>query len=85
VDELVTAIERDRQDKKYFYLGTQKIVQQDVFTILTKVNRRQPNEYTRNPAFSLPNRKLFAAPAAKDETPKEDLTPKEDPFIIDDM
>jgi hypothetical protein len=76
VDALVTAIERDNQNKKFFYLGTQKIVQQDVFTILTKVNRRQPNEYTRHPTFSVPNRRVFSFSTPP---PKEDTTPKEDP------
>ncbi len=63
VDDLMTAIERDNKvGKKLLYVGTQKIAQQDVFTIITKVNRRLPNEYTRFPAFSPPNRNLLAAP-----------------------
>lgn len=78
VDDLVTAIERDNPGKRYFYLGTQKRVQQDVFTIETKVIRRQPNEYTRYPAFSPPNRKLFAPPP-----PKDDMPPKEEPVVTD--
>lgn len=75
VDALVTAIEQDSSGRKY-YTDTQKLTQQDVFTVTTRVHRRTPAEYTRVPVFSSPPRKLVI-PTAKDkeETPPKGVAP----------
>jgi Tfp pilus assembly PilM family ATPase len=66
---LVAAIDRENTSKKY-YVGTQKTLGgiggggtdfRHLYTVFTRVNRRPPEEYTRQPTFSPPPRKAAAA------------------------
>jgi Tfp pilus assembly PilM family ATPase len=77
---MVTAIERENTDRLKFYLRTDKKIDpqttaslgafNQLFTVLTKVNHRNPGDYTRQPGFTAPSRKPSAAapaPAATDD------------------
>ena len=77
---LLTAFDRDNTAGKKYYVGSQKLVgglatgntaYNQLFTLVTKVNHREPGEYTRSAAFTPPPRRGGPPPAAAedDETP----------------
>ena len=73
VDRIQLAINRDNTDKARYYVGANVIPVNSLgtnpnfsqlFTIVTKVNHRQPDQYTRQPAgFTTPKRRATASPA----------------------
>ena len=73
VDRIVLAINRDNTEKSRYYIGTNKLTVgslgsnpnfNQLFTIVTKVNHRQPDQYTRQPAgVTTPKRRATASPA----------------------
>lgn len=75
---LLTAFDRDNAGGKKYYVGAQKTsaglatggtAYNQLFTLVTKVNHRDPKEYTRAAAFTPPPRRAAAPPAEDDDGP----------------
>ena len=72
---LTSAFEADNRGKAKFYLNTEKKIgpvaantaYNQTFTITTKVNHRQPEQYTRFPQFAVPYRKGSGPGAAAED------------------
>jgi hypothetical protein len=81
---LLTAFDHDNLAKRKYYVGSQKVTgglatggtaYNQMFTLVTKVNHRDPPEYTRQATFAPPPRRGAFAPAAP---PAAAATPGED-------
>jgi hypothetical protein len=90
-DDIKTGFDRDNTEKAKFYVGTQKqlagapqtsTAYRELFTISTRVNHRNPADYTRNPAFTPPNRaagRNVVAAEKEKEKPAEPDPDDDDP------
>jgi hypothetical protein len=79
---LLTAFDRDNQAGKKYYVGSQKLggglatgntAYNQLFTLVTKVNHRDPKDYTRQASFTPPPRRgAFGSATPAAATPPED-------------
>jgi hypothetical protein len=77
VDRIQLAFNKDNTEKSRYYVGTNKLTVAGLvsntsfnqpFTIVTKVNHRQPDQYTRQPAgFTPPKRRASSSSALPGE------------------